>query len=456
MDRKQTGKERRNAQPKGITAISVSGYKSIREEQRIEIRPLTILAGANSSGKSSIMQPLLLLKQTLETPYDPGALLLDGPNVQITSADQVLSKGMGQKPAKAFSMQLEIAERLRLRLNFEKASGKGFDIASMSYGPRGGPTDEIRLGMSAQGIETLVPSGYKQFAERIQSLKKQRMQWSVVRNRCFLYLMGGPAGEPMFTVGPTTPSGPSRYRDQSVEACIEKVIHVPGLRGNPERTYKTSAVGEEFGGKFNDYVASVISQWQDRPDEARLSSLGKNLEELGLTWKIKAKPIDAARVELQVGRLPHSRRGGASDLVSIADVGFGVSQTLPVIVALLVARPGHLVYLEQPEIHLHPRAQSRMAGTLADTAKRGVVVVAETHSSLLLRGVQTLVAKGELLPGLVKLHWFTRGADGATVIQSTDLDEQGRFGESWPEDFDDVLLESERSYLDAVESRSLQ
>jgi len=60
----------------GVTAVSVGGYKSLAEERSIEIRPLTILAGANSSGKSSIMQPLLLLKQTLEATYDPGALLL--------------------------------------------------------------------------------------------------------------------------------------------------------------------------------------------------------------------------------------------------------------------------------------------------------------------------------------------------------------------------------------------
>jgi len=61
---------------KGITRISVSGYKSLYEECSIEVRPLTILSGANSSGKSSIMQPLLLMKQTLEATYDPGSLLL--------------------------------------------------------------------------------------------------------------------------------------------------------------------------------------------------------------------------------------------------------------------------------------------------------------------------------------------------------------------------------------------
>ena len=59
----------------GITEIAVRGFKSLAEECTIDIRPLTILAGANSSGKSSIMQPLLMLKQTLEAPYDPGTVV---------------------------------------------------------------------------------------------------------------------------------------------------------------------------------------------------------------------------------------------------------------------------------------------------------------------------------------------------------------------------------------------
>src|SRR5207249_2320709 len=76
----------------GITRITVCGYKSIGQEQSIEIRPLTILAGANSSGKSSIMQPLLLMKQTLEASYDAGALKIDGPIVNFTSTNQLLSR----------------------------------------------------------------------------------------------------------------------------------------------------------------------------------------------------------------------------------------------------------------------------------------------------------------------------------------------------------------------------
>lgn len=179
------------------------------------------------------------------------------------------------------------------------------------------------------------------------------------------------------------------------------------------------------------------------------------MENLGLTWKVEAKQRDETQVELKVGRLPHSLRGGAQDLVSIADVGFGVSQTLPVLVALRAANPGQLVYIEQPEIHLHPSAQRAFANILADAAKRGVIVIVETHSALLLQGVQTLVAEDELPPGLVKLHWFQRDSTGVTAVTSADLDDSGAFGE-WPEDFDDVELTSESEYLSAAEAKLLK
>lgn len=140
--------------------------------------------------------------------------------------------------------------------------------------------------------------------------------------------------------------------------------------------------------------------------------------------------------------------------MNIADVGLGVSQILPALVALMTASPNQLIHLEQPEIHLHPKAQKNLAKILghAATSKRRLIV--ETHSSILIRGIQTLVAKGELDPKLVKLHWFTRNDEtGATKVSSADLDENGAFGADWPEDFDDTYLESERDYLDAVEAR---
>jgi len=181
--------------------------------------------------------------------------------------------------------------------------------------------------------------------------------------------------------------------------------------------------------------------------------LMETLHLLGLTGKVGTQKIGDVGIELQVSRLPHSTN--ETDMVNITDVGFGVSQVLPVLVALIVARPSQLVYLEQPELHLHPRAQVALAQVLADAAKRGVRVVAETHSSLLLLAVQTLVAEGDLSPELVKLHWFTRREDGVTEVNSADLDEAGAYGE-WPEDFDDVDLKAQSRYIKAAQSRFIE
>ena len=428
---------------RGITAVSVRGYKSLYDECRLEIRPLTVLAGANSSGKSSAMQPILLLKQTLEASYDPGPLLIDGPNVRFTSADQMLSQ-----PGKngSFSIDIEVDGNQRLSITFEKRSGQGISIREMrSHGPAG----DLKLTeeMSHDEILRVLPEHLKAFAKDFAGDQKSAIKWRAVRNRCFL-------GFTPFE-GKTGVSGramPFLFSPSMVfELHIGKIIHLPGLRGNPERTYKTTAIGQVFPGTFENYVASMVYEWQQNP-RSRPGDLADSLERLGLTWKIQAKPIDETQVELRVGRLIHAARGGAYDLVSIADAGFGVSQTLPVLVALLVASPGQLVYIEQPEIHLHPRAQVALAELLADAAKRGVKVVVETHSSLLLKAIQSLVAEGNLSPQILKLHWFERDKNGATTVRSADLDEAGAFGD-WPEDFAEVAISAESRYLDAVDAR---
>jgi hypothetical protein len=230
---------------------------------------------------------------------------------------------------------------------------------------------------------------------------------------------------------------------------ITETIHLPGLRGNPRRSYPVSAVDTRFPGTFEGYAASVIADWQSNRETELLEKLFSDLKILGLTWKVTARLINETQVELQVGRLPQAARGGARDWVNIADVGIGVSQTLPVLVALLVAHPGQLVYIEQPELHLHPRAQTALAQVIADAAKRGVRVVVETHSDLLLLGIRTLVAEGRFPAGDVKLHWFQRSDDGVTKITSADLDESGTFGD-WPEDFAEVTLNAQGRFLDAA------
>lgn len=300
--------------------------------------------------------------------------------------------------------------------------------------------------MTQKALNAVMPVGLKSYKDGVSKDDPTRWKWKVRRSRCFLRfeLYSEQADITRLWIGPTG----------RIEEYVLKIIHLPGLRGNPERTYKTSAIGDKFPGTFENYVASIVYSWQNTKDK-RLGELAKALETVGLTSQIEAKQLNDTQVELRVGRLAVGSPGKAADMVSIADVGLGVSQTLPVLVALLVAEPGQLVYIEQPEIHLHPRAQAALAQVLADAANRGVRVVVETHSSLLILGVQSLVAEGKLAPDKVILHWFQRGDDGATTITSADLDKAGAFGD-WPEDFDDVDLEMQKRYLDASELRLIE
>lgn len=197
----------------------------------------------------------------------------------------------------------------------------------------------------------------------------------------------------------------------------------------------------------------MLLRWHEDGDE-RIKRVGHDLSELGLTWKVEPRRLDDARVALRVGRLPRAEVGGARDLVSIADVGFGASQVLPVVVALHAAAPGQLVHIEQPEIHLHPNAQVKMAELLLAAARRGVKVVVETHSAVLLKRIQVAVAKDEVAPETVALHWFRRNEAGSTKVTTEFFDDRGSYG-AWPVDFAEVERQVDRDYLDAVMAKEL-
>ncbi len=313
---------------------------------------------------------------------------------------------------------------------------------SLSHGPDEGT---VWQGMSESEI---VKTGLTRGKESLKLGLERGGHWEITRDRCFLELT--------WTVPfqKTMSASASSHLAGSLHGAVSEVVHVPGLRTSPERTYPVAAVGSTLPGTFDKYTATVIYQLVKDKKEDALAQLTADMKLLALTSAVSAIRLNDAQIELQVGRLPNvpPKR---QDFVNIADVGIGVSQALPVVTALLTARRGQLVYLEQPETHLHPRAQAALAQVLVNAANRGVQVVAETHSSLLILGIQALVAEGKLAPGLVKLHWFKRDAHGVTTLDSADLDEAGAFGE-WPEDFDDVELKSQSRYMDAAEVRRMK
>lgn len=246
--------------PPAITTLSVAGFKSILDEQTIEIRPLTLLAGANSSGKSSMLQPLLLLKQTLEGQYDPGPLLLSGPNAKFTSVSQFWPVHSTPADSTRFAVTIGASGNTKIGLAFRWSrkhrrlvidhthyyfDGSRFELSEKT--PR---TEIVRFLADRLGLHTDDTSGYE------QQLKGLELQ--IRRERSFL--------EVVFVLersstSPESFSLPSILSPRRMLARIMEVIHLPGLRGNPERTYPVTAVTPTFPGTFESYVASLISHW---------------------------------------------------------------------------------------------------------------------------------------------------------------------------------------------------
>ena len=428
-----------------ISRIAVAGYKSICEEQSIDIAPLTVLAGANSSGKSSMLQPLLLLRQTMEASYDPGPLLLDGPHVRFSKAEQLLSPG-----ASGFSLQLDTDAGGSITNRYALKPEGGFELRGMDFvRASDGSSGTLAVDTPSEEIFATMPEAVRAYARssnegatlaprRARGLMQIRVSGGL--GLCAELMQLDARADDLWAPG------------EAIFWAVLAAIAVPGLRGSPARSYPRAEIDAHFPGAFESYVASLIAHWADS-DQDRLTGLIWNLRHIGIARYLRSERIDDTRIELQVARLPAGERFNNIDLVNIVDVGFGVSQALPVLTALIAANPGQLVCIEQPELHLHPRAQSRMADILVNAARRGVRVVVETHSDLLLRGVQTAIAKGNIEPVDVSLNWFTRDAKtGLTKVSKAALDKDGAFGE-WPADFDEVALRAEREYLDAVEAR---
>jgi len=305
----------------GISRIIIGGFKSIAQEQSIEIKPLTILAGANSSGKSSMMQPMLLLKQTLESTFEPDVLLLSGPNVEFSLLEQFLSRTKEGKTIDRFHIGLEIGNEVSVTTYFRSKKPWGLDIEQTIFNG-----SRFYWGMSQD--ELLIAWRDNLNLPPIDPYLGLPVNFSLSTARCFLVPVM------QFEGGPTVSSG--LLNDLKIAEHIVYLYHLPGLRGSPKRDYLVTATGPTFPGTFETYAASIIEQWQNEKDEEKLGKLHRDLARLALTKKVRARRKNSVTIELLVNRF---LQGNKEDMVSIADVGLGVSQALPVVVALHTANP---------------------------------------------------------------------------------------------------------------------
>jgi len=468
-----------------IEAVIVEGFKAHRGRVKLPIAPLTVLSGANSSGKSSVMQALLLLKQTADSPTDRGPLRLDGPHVEFEAFRDFVWHGKGTKVARSSQVVIGVeVDGIQAVSTFAGSTRKPFELLSthlempVETREEGSGHLSVDIGPGTLTVGDLLSDEERRVAT---SKKHAGLLSKTVRSyRSRGLLLPRASLLPIFLLSPRTSrlSLPddlwSHWSDLAaarVNARVERiwtalanVLHLPGHRGNPQRNYPyTLVTSTQAPAPFSEVFAGVLLGWQEDGEDGKrkLNNVGSILRDMGLGWKVQADRETASYVRLMISRTTVATRGGARDVVPLPDVGFGVSQVLPVVVALVHAVPNQLVYIEQPEIHLHPRAQKALAWAIVEAARRGVRLVVETHSETMLLVFQTAVALGANgestdggRPGInhedVVFHWFSRDeATGMTRVKTVYPDHAGRYGDL-PIDFGETLMDSQREYLRAA------
>lgn len=423
-----------------ITQIRLKNFKSWAEPPPIRLAPLTGFFGANSSGKTSLLQMLLLLKQTTESAdrnlvfrigSEKDSLVDLGTVAEIIHNGQnALELGLGWKLSSPLRIPLPRSESETVTVNELNFTTKIHSSASGVY--------VDRLQYDAEGFETLLERRLDgNYAIKL-SIKGQSPIRSVSRPAKYLSAVKayGFSQEVL------------RYYQNTdflsdlvleFERLFQQVYYLGPLREYPHRVYNWG--GEhpsDVGQKGELAIAALLAKGTEpvyrrrgNPQNNTLEAhIARWLQMMGLVHSFRTSAIreGGTQYELRI------RRSEGSAEVLITDMGFGVSQILPILVLCYYAPEGSTLILEQPEIHLHPSVQSTLADVFIEVIqKRRLQLIVESHSEHFLRRLQRRIAEEKLRLDETALY-FCEVEKGISFIRPLELDLFGNI-RNWPPDF---------------------
>jgi len=360
-----------------LTRVELRYFKCF-DLLRLPIAPLTLLTGLNASGKSSVLQAIVLLHQTMREHEWSTRLVLNGSGVRLGAASDVAG-----------------------RTGFEVALGDDDGVYRWEFGgARQDMSMEVRLVAVddrtfdiPQELRFLLPLGEAEAASQITG---------PLRNLTYI------------TAERIAPQEAYPLEDP-------QLVSVVGPRGE-------HAVSVLYWGRDEPVIEDLALQ--DVP-AIRLHQVQRRMSTLfpGCELDLQQAPrANAVTLGLRTSK--------ATDFHSPVHTGFGLTQVLPIVVAALSASRGDIILLENPEVHLHPAGQSLMGQFLADVARAGIQVVVETHSDHVLNGVRRAVRGCRLQSEQVAIHYFRSPGNDTSQVLSPTLDDSGNI-DDWPEGFFD-------------------
>lgn len=456
-----------------LTSLHIKNFKAWKDTGEIPLAPLTVIFGANSAGKSSLGHLLLTLKQTALSSDRRRALHLGDQNTLIdlgTFADCLHAHDLSQPLS--FDLQWKLPDGMHVKnpLTGEKFSGSRLTLSvKLSANSAEQPEATLVRYDLQQGKESKLDAEFSRDSKGTYSLKSAAYEFTRTQGRAWAL----DAPEKFYRISDTTRA---RFQNAgfladfalATEQMLTSLYYLGPLRDHPRRTYQWSGDTPEDVGPRGEFTIPAIlaaeSQHRklNRGARQRLQPFPQFiagwLKDIGVIHSFDVKAVAAGRKEYEV----LIKTGPKAPEVKITDVGFGVSQVLPALVLPFYCPANSVVWMEQPEIHLHPQVQAEMADVFIcavqareDETRRNVQIIVESHSEHFLNRLQRRVAEGVIKPEEIAIY-FCKKTEGGTELEPLRVNMFGDI-ENWPENFfgDEMADLTARTVAAAKQRRAL-
>jgi predicted ATPase len=406
---------RRSANTVGWTALKVQNFRKFESTGVLEIAPITLLYGTNSSGKSSILRALLLMKQ-MATSSITGDLSLSGAEVDFGSYKDVVfqhdekrdiqlqaeytntrnSTHFDGLPPNASPEFKELFNKTVIKVTLHwGVSDKQILVKSIHFSSSMDSEPLVKFTRTGPSRFNFTVTGYPSIsvdqALSMQSIRAMRYVAKAKPREDYYYFL----------------DYLSFLLVMTMQSAFESIRHIVPLRDAPSRAYRLEQIGTPSAGVTVEAL---------RKTGAAGSRINDSLKRLKMAEKIYLDKLAPGFVAISLVD-PNSSR-----IDNLSDVGFGVSQVLPLITAMATVDTGSTMLIEQPEVHLHPAAQAELADILVDIAtERKLTLVIESHSEHILLRIRRRIAENRTPRDKVALYFFERGK-----ISKSEIDDYGR------------------------------
>lgn len=429
-----------------ISRVSLRNFKCFKEAN-LNLAKITLLTGANSSGKSSFLYSILAMLQSEKFPF---YLSPNGEFVDLGSFEEI---SFGNNHKESIEISVDLNESLSydylgpIKIKtvwIENIKNKLPQLDELSI-----TSKELQIHISKKetkyylSINDSHDTGYfiKKLKPRLLKIKEIEKAKSIIISKKVIEIIDAPFDsissifeKTFFNIEFHFFSKYVEVIDSSFKKLNRHFNFIGSFREPPQRTYYQKS---KSNSKINiagiGYIDQIL-EWEET-DIKKFKELNSTMKKLQLLTQIKSRKMRGGRFELRI------RINNSGILASISDVGFGISQFLPIIVSDFQLPDDSLLIMSQPEIHLHPEIQA----TLGDYLTRQIKIkkkqyIIETHSEYLLNRIRLNIVKGKLFSKDVSVYYLNNTTKG-TQVHSITFTKDGEIKGAPKEFFDTYMLD---------------